>query len=418
MNTQEQTFRVLFVARPLKSNKEESSVYARLTVNGHRTEFSLKTNVKTKHWSKAKERVTSTTAEARKTNLYLESVRSELTTIYRNLLLNKKLLSAHSIKQLFFGYSEEDITLQYLIDYHAESQKDILTWGTLKNYLTTARYLKSFLQKRKKREDILLKELNYRFITEFEAFLRAHQPTDHQRPLNNNGIMKHMERFRKMINLAVKLDWLEKNPFDNYRLTFKKVERAFLTAQELQRIEEKHFSINRIQFSKDLFVFACYTGLAYIDVHNLTRNNLVVGIDGALWIYTKRQKTDIPVHIPLLPAARAILDKYKDNPKAINQNKLFPSISNQRLNTYLKEIADLCEIKKNLSFHIARHTFATTITLSNGVPIETVSKILGHTKLSTTQVYAKVIESKISEDMLVLKEKLSPKVSDKKYLGT
>ncbi|MBR8534011.1 site-specific integrase [Carboxylicivirga sediminis] len=418
MNTQEHTFRILFVARPQKNNKEESSIYARLTVNGHRTEFSLKTDVKTKHWSKAKERVTSTTIDARKTNFYLEGVRSELTNIYRNLLLNKKTPTPHIIKQLFFGNSEEDITLQYLIDYHAESQKDILTWGTLKNYLTTAKYLKSFLQKRKKRNDILLKELNYRFITEFEAFLRAHQPTDHQRPLTNNGIMKHMERFRKMINMAVKLEWLEKNPFDKYRLNFKKTERAFLTPQELQRLEEKHFSIDRIQFTKDLFVLACYTGLAYIDVHNLTRDNLVIGIDGGQWIYTKRQKTEMPVHIPLLPAAQAILEKYKDSPKAINQNKLFPGISNQRLNSYLKEIADLCNIKKNLSFHIARHTFATTIALSNGVPIETVSKILGHTKLSTTQVYAKVVENKISEDMLALKDKLNPKTNGKKHYGS
>ncbi|MBK3516672.1 site-specific integrase [Carboxylicivirga marina] len=418
MKSQEHTFRLLFVARPHPSNKEDVRIYARITVNGVRCEFTLNTIVKAKHWSKAKERVTSTTIEARKTNFYLEGVRSELMNIYRDQLLKKQLPSPHTIKQLFFGISEEDITLQYLIDYHAESQKDILAWGTLKNYLTTAKYLKSFLKKRKKREDIFLKELNYRFITEFEAFLRAHQPVDHQRPLTNNGIMKHMERFRKMINMAVKLEWLEKNPFDKYRLNFKKTERSFLTPQELQRMEEKHFSIDRLQFTKDLFVFSCYTGLAYIDVHNLTPDNLVIGIDGGQWIYTKRQKTEMPVHIPLLPAAQVIVEKYKDSPKAINQNKLFPSISNQRLNSYLKEIADVCNIKKNLSFHIARHTFATTIALSNGVPIETVSKILGHTKLSTTQVYAKVLENKISEDMLALKDKLLPKMKKKRQIGS
>ncbi|HEY4787351.1 MAG TPA: site-specific integrase, partial [Bacteroidales bacterium] len=163
----------------------------------------------------------------------------------------------------------------------------------------------------------------------------------------------------------------------------------------------------RLQHAKDMFVFSCYTGLAYIDAFNLTSQNIGIGIDGQYWISTCRKKTDQPVRIPLLPKAMEIIEKYKTHPYAIAKGKLLPIYSNQKLNSYLKEIADLCGITKPLTFHIARHTFATTITLSNGVPIETVSKLLGHGSIRTTQVYAKVIERKVSDDMSLLREKLT-----------
>jgi site-specific recombinase XerD len=184
-----------------------------------------------------------------------------------------------------------------------------------------------------------------------------------------------------------------------------------LTDKELERIEKKTFDFERLQYVKDLFIFSCYTGLAYTDAMNLTPANLVRGIDGDYWLTTQRQKTRIAVKIPLLPKAKNLVEKYKNNPKSLNEGTLFPNISNQRLNGYLKEMADICRINKNLTFHLARHTFATTVTLSNGVPIESVSKMLGHTKITTTQVYAKVIESKLSDDMKLLKQKLDDKVN-------
>lgn len=251
--------------------------------------------------------------------------------------------------------------------------------------------------------DILLNRLNYRFIAEFESYLRAYEPKDHHKALSNNGVMKHLERLRKMVNLAVKLEWIAKNPFESYRLSFKRVERPYLTANELAAIEIHHFSIERLQYVKDLFVFSCYTGFAYIDVCQLTPRNLVKGIDGTEWIYTKREKTETPVHVPLLQQALSIIERYKNNPRSMHEGTLFPIISNQKLNSYLKEVADVCGITKNLTFHIARHTFATTVTLTNGVPIETVSKLLGHTTIKTTQIYARVIEQKVSDDMKQLK---------------
>jgi site-specific recombinase XerD len=185
------------------------------------------------------------------------------------------------------------------------------------------------------------------------------------------------------------------------------VERDFLTKEELEAIELKEFTIDRIQYVKDLFVFSCYTGLAYIDAMNLTPDNIIMGIDGYYWIKTRRQKTENPVNVPLLPKAKAIMEKYRGDKKAMVKGTLFPTISNQKLNSYLKEVADLCGITKNMTFHLARHTFATTVTLSNGVPMETVSKMLGHSQITTTQIYAKVIERKVSEDMQTLRGKLS-----------
>jgi len=189
-------------------------------------------------------------------------------------------------------------------------------------------------------------------------------------------------------------------------LKFQKVQRQFLTAEELRLIEEKDFPIERIQMVKDLFIFSCYTGLAYVDVSNLKPTSVITGPDGDQWISTSRKKTHIPVKVPLLPKALAIIEKYRNHPKALADGTLLPVFSNQKLNSYLQEIADRCGITKPLTFHIAPHTFATTVTLSNGVPIESVSKMLGHTKLTTTQIYAKVIESKLSEDMARLREKL------------
>lgn len=224
--------------------------------------------------------------------------------------------------------------------------------------------------------------------------------------MGNNTVIKHIERFRKLITLAYKMEWLDKDPFMKFEARYEKKERTFLTAKELQSIEEKQFTIPRLQLIKDLFVFSCYTGLSYGDVMQLTANNIRLGIDNKPWLYAQREKTNNPIKLPLLLKAKQIIEKYESHPKRINKQTLFPNISNQKLNAYLKEIADVCGIQKHLTFHIARHTFATTVTLSNGVPIETVSKLLGHSKITTTQIYARVLEKKISDDMLQLENKI------------
>lgn len=225
--------------------------------------------------------------------------------------------------------------------------------------------------------------------------------------------MKHLERLKKMANLAVKLEWINKNPFNQFQLKFNKYDRVFLNERELELLENTDFESERLQRVKDCFVFSCYTGLSYVDVKGLTKDNIVKGIDNNNWIYTKREKTNESVKVPILPNAWVILEKYRAIQAMDVTNNLLPISSNQKTNSYLKEIAKSCGIHKNISFHVARHTFATTVMLSNGVPIETISKLLGHTKLSTTQIYARVVESKISEDIKNLLERFEQKRSSK-----
>jgi integrase len=247
---------------------------------------------------------------------------------------------------------------------------------------------------------------------QFDNFLRGYKLSRNKKRIGNNTIIKHIQRLRKMVTMAFHMEWIDRDPFVKYKPTFIKKEREFLSKEELESIENYSTDIERLDLVKDLFIFSSYTGIAYVDIMKLKKDNIILGIDGNKWIITKRQKTNTPVKVPILDQSQYLIDKYKDNLRAAITNTLFPSLSNQKLNSYLKEIADACKIKKNLTFHMARHTFATTVTLTNGVPIETVSKILGHTKIATTQIYAKVIERKVSEDMNVLREVLNKNKSN------
>ncbi len=203
--------------------------------------------------------------------------------------------------------------------------------------------------------------------------------------------------------------WLSKDPFLSYKAKLKAIERPYLTKEEIQTIYEREFASDRLNQVRDIFLFSCYTGFAYIDVKKLSKSNVNIGIDGDKWIFTHRQKTDTSTRVPLLPLAQELILKYEDHPECVNSNVLFPVLSNQKMNSYLKEIVNVCGINKELTFHIARHTFATTVTLSNGVPIESVSKMLGHTNIKTTQHYAKILDKKVSDDMSVLRGKLQSK---------
>lgn len=221
--------------------------------------------------------------------------------------------------------------------------------------------------------------------------------------------MKHMERFKKLCKLGLRLEWIDKDPSVNFQLHFDKVERHYLTEAELLTLETAILERETHKIARDIFVFSCYTGLAYCDVYSLTHEHIVLGIDGNKWISTQREKTAAKVRVSLLDKALAIIERYRNHPKCEQTGKLLPVYSNQKMNQYIKEVVEKLELEKHLTFHIARHTFATTVTLSNGVPIETVSKLLGHTKIATTQIYARVIEKKVSEDMIKLRNNLNVK---------
>lgn len=401
------TFGIQFIIRKNKEKEDLAPIYVRITVDARRVEISLKRWINPNDWDSIKGKAKGFKEDAKSLNHYLEEVRTRLVENYQELQVQKQLITADTIKDLFLGLDQKEYTLCKLVEYHNQVMMSTLTWGTMKNYFTTQKYIQKFLKERFRTTDIFLSGLSYKFITDFEFFLRNHKPIDHQRPMENNGIMKHLERFRKMVTMAVKMEWLDKDPFEKYQLKFNRVERDFLTEYELAKIEKKEFRIVRLQYISDLFVFSCYTGLAYIDAMNLTPGNITIGIDGEYWISTSRQKTDEPVRVPILPKVWEMIERYKTHPRSLQKGTIFPHVSNQKLNSYLKEIADLCGIEKNMTFHLARHTFATTVTLTNGVPIETVSKMLGHSKITTTQIYAKVIERKVSEDMQTLRAKMA-----------
>ncbi len=393
------TFTVIFFTRKSRSVPNQLSIYVRITVDGKRAEISLKRSIPSKEWDNSRNRGRGGSQRIRALNAYMDSVYGELLDCHKELLEENRLVSSDAIKCRYLGEDDYSKTLRELIKYHNENMSVVLKEGTMKNYYTTEKYLYRFLAKKRKVNDVRLKQLNYAFVTDFEHFLRNYRDSKKNLLLANNGVMKHLERFKKMLNLAVKLEWMDKNPFNQFQLKYNKYDRQFLDEEELEKLESTDMGNERLERIRDCFVFSCYTGLSYVDVKELNRDNIVKGIDGNHWISTKREKTDKPVKVPLLPKAQEILEKYMQCPEMENKEGLLPISSNQKTNAYLKEIADSCDIVKNLTFHVARHTFATTVMLSNGVPIETVSKLLGHSKLSTTQIYARVVESKISEDI-------------------
>lgn len=400
------TFSIHFWLNLAKRNGDSAPIYARVTVDGRRAEISLQRQTSVTLWDTKAKKTTSRTPEGKALNTYLDQVYAKLLQCHKHLSAEFELVTAKSIKARFVGQDERHKTLLELVAYHNQNMKGVLKPGTLKNYYTTENYISRFLVRKKKTNDIYLKHLKYSFIIDFEQYLRKGPSLQNSNPLNNNGVMKHLERLRKLMNFAMDLEWLEKNPFTRYKLKFKRFKKEFLSQEELKLFQEAEIKDKGYGIVRDIFVFSCYTGLSYTDVRLLDESNIVIGIDGDRWIFTQREKNEQPVKIPLLEGAMQILEKYDDHPQ-LNQGRLLPVYSNQKTNAYLKEIAASLRISKNLTFHSARHTFATTVTLSNGVPIETVSKMLGHTKISTTQVYARVLEEKISSDMSRLRRALS-----------
>lgn len=397
---------VLAVRFFVKRDKEShgmTPVYVRIGVDGRTVDVSVKRRIDARSWDMSRECLSGTRPDVKQFNAYLDRIRTDLTNIYTELRMQRQPVTAEAIKNLYCGISPTEHTLLGLIDYHNNHLESKLEWGTMKNYETTQKYIQRFLNEVIRVQDLPLSHLNYRFLIDFELFLKNLKKPNDDRPCGHNTTLKHIERLRKTIGVALRNEWIDKDPFIKFQARFIKKERHFLSPEDLKAIEAKEFAVERLAYVRDLFVFSCYTGLAYNEVMTLKPENICKGIDGDWWIMMTRKKTNLPVRVPLLPKAMVLIEKYRK----YGFDRLFPQMSNQKLNAYLKEIADVCGVAKHLTFHLARHTFATTVTLTNGVPIETVSKMLGHTSIRTTQIYAKVVERKVSEDMRALREKLS-----------
>jgi integrase len=395
-----------FIRRNKINAQGQVPVYFRISIDGYPpVELSTRHYLEPDKWSPEGGKAKGTTEKARTINQTLQTLELKVHQHYNDLLARGKLITPLALKSMILGVSEKKHRLLALFEEHVREIEQRIgvdyARGTYTNFVATLKHLKEFIPHQYKTQDIALEELTYKFICDFEHYLKT--------VANNqqNGMLKHIQRLRKVIRIALHNDWLEKDPFAKFQARKEKTSRGYLTQEELEAIEAKEFPVTRLRVIRDLFLFVCYTGLAYGDLKALTADNLQRGVDGEYWIITSRKKTGVPSNIPLLPPALAILEKYRQHPQAVSQGKLFPVPSNQRLNSYLKEIADLCGIHKELSCHLGRHTFATTVTLSNNVPIETVSRMLGHTDLKTTQIYAKVVEKKVSEDMKALRDKLA-----------
>jgi integrase len=401
----EKSFSFLFYLKSSQNSKgTKNCIYARITVDCQRTEISTRIILKTEKWNSAIGRVVGKSEKVRQINSYLDSFQMKILEARKYLLDRDKEITAKSIKNVLLGITDDRKLILEIFQKHNQEMEALVgkefAPGTLERYKTSYDHTKAFIKWKYNAEDIELKKLDYDFISQYSFWLKTVRGCAH------NTTVKYLGNFKKIVLSCVKRGWLLRDPFQGFVMTKREVAREVLSKEELVSISEKDFTIERLDQVRDIFVFSCYTGLAYIDVKNLKRTQIIIGIDNEKWIETKRQKTEAPIRIPILPVALRIIEKYKDHPKCIHEDALLPVPSNQKMNAYLKEIADLCGVRKELTFHIARHTFATTITLSNGVPIETVSKLLGHRSLKQTQHYAKILDGKISEDMLALKSKL------------
>lgn len=377
-------------------------IYIRITINGKRVEITAQRECEPEKWNIAAGRKNGTREDVRILNAYLDTLQAKIYEIHRRLVEADEEITAEIIRNHLNGTAAKSRFIIVLFQEHNDRVANLVNKdfapGTLTRYKTTLEHSRDFIRWKYKAEDIDIFKLNHEFITDFEYWLKS------VRNIGHNTAIKYLATFKKIVIICIKNGWLSRDPFHAYKMSKREVDRTALTAEELSKISKKKFDHERLGQVRDIFLFCCYTGLAYIDVYKMSRSEIITGIDGEKWLVIKRQKTDSPSRIPLLPQALSILKKYDKDPQCEIKGQLLPVLSNQKMNSYLKEIAVLCRINKAITFHLARHTFATTVTLTNGVPMESVSKMLGHRNLKTTQQYAKIVDVKVSEDMKKLKQ--------------
>ncbi|MDD2799613.1 MAG: site-specific integrase [Bacteroidales bacterium] len=395
---------ILFFVKRTKTNVDGLlPIFIRVTVNGARIEFSTKRFTTSEKWSVEGNRMKGTSAESKATNSYLDTLKAKVYDYQQQLIREDEVVNVENMRNKILGVEKRSHMLIGIFQQHNEEIKALVgrefATATYTRYETSLKHTIAFLNWKYKVSDIDIRKIDHELVTSYEFYLKS------VHKCNQNTTAKYIKNFGKIVRICLANGWIERDPFINYKCKIVEVDRAFLSQDEIETMFNKVLATDRLNQVKDIFLFSCFTGLAYVDVKKLSRKNIGFGVDGERWIFINRTKTDTRSNIPLLPIASSILKKYEDHPQVVNQDKLLPILSNQKMNSYLKEIADVCEINKELTFHIARHTFATTVTLSNGVPIESVSKMLGHKNLKTTQHYAKILDLKVSDDMKILKEK-------------
>jgi site-specific recombinase XerD len=401
----QETFSTMFYIRQNKPDKSGRwIIYLRVTIDGRRAELSTQRKIELSLWNSRSGKAKTSNPVGKDLNLYLNQLETKAFKIYERLKEEAGFVTPEHVRDELAGRKIQLKMVCILYESHNQEILELVNQGEYSQgaywrHCRTVRHLKAFLQKEYGYEDVPFKKVDLYFINRFEHYLRT---TLKAAP---NTITKYVINFKKIVRIAYANDWISKDPFYNWKAKWKVVERQALTERELKTLMDTTFDIERLENVKDIFLFCCFTGLAYADVKKLTPSRVVTDIKNQKWIKTTRTKTKTRSNIPLLAQAEAILHKYGDYQNTNEQNFLLPVISNQKLNAYLKEIATICRINKKLTFHLSNHTFATTVTLANGVPIESVSRMLGHQSLRTTQIYAKVIDAKLQKDMECVKVK-------------
>jgi len=396
--------RVLFY---LKKPKNYSSgpvpIYLRITVDGKRAEISTGRECEPKRWNSSSGRSSGSKETAVSLNAYLDTLQAKAYEAHRQLLEAGENITAESVKLKFMGKQEEARMLVKELEEHNRRMEALIglefSPGTLKGYMTSLGHSKDFIRWKYGTGDVDLRKVDSSFVTDYDFYLKS------VCKCSANSVAKYIKHLKKVVRTCLAHGWIARDPFLHYKAKLKQVDRVFLSEEEIEAIAKKEFVTERLSQVRDIFLFSCFTGLAYVDVQQLRRSDIRKGVDGEQWVFKRRQKTHTPSRIPLLPSALAILNRYKEHPQCLYKSQLLPIMSNQKMNAYLKEIMDVCGIAKPVTFHTARHTFATTVTLLNGVPMESVSKMLGHTSLKTTQHYAKVLDVKVSQDMQLLRNR-------------
>jgi len=352
-------FSLLFYLKKPKYYKSGPlPIYLRITVNGKQCECAVGREIEPTEWDYERKKAKGSREEAKALNNHLMTVSTKVKNIHTRMLDTGEDITPEDLRDEFDGKSKNKKWLVEIFQEHINEVQSLLGNGfspnTLKTLNSSIKHLKAYILKRKGTDDIGIRKVDYNFIRDYDLYLRTKHPKC--TPVSAEKYVKHL---KKMTLRSLANGWISTDPYLHYKSNAKAPERTFLTKDEITIISEKDFDIERLNNVRDIFIFSCYTGLAYVDVEKLTPDHIATGDDGKQWIFTKRQKTETPSHIPLLTEALAIIERYKDHPVCVYKGILLPIYTNQRMNSYLKEIADHCKIKKRLTFHMARHTMGS-----------------------------------------------------------
>ncbi len=395
-----QISKLVWLRRGRKQTNNGSPLFVRVTIAGQRYEIPLKVQLLESQWSAPAQRAIGRSEAARSANIIIDRTISAVDdTIFRLQRKNYPITCAN-FRLHYQAHECEYNTISKLFEYHLIIDGKNLSSSSIRQYNITKRYLLNYVCLKYHLNDFDINAIDKAFVNEFFAYLQGYRRAETDKPCHINGALKHIQRFRRVMNMALQNEWITRNPVNYLKARKERVDKGYLTAEEVAKISTLVLSPS-LGIIRDIFIFAVYTGISYTDIAQITNKSIVIGIDGNPWLQYSRQKTGVRVALPLLGPALDLIERYK----AFNRYRdtlLFPVACNQVVNRQLKIIAKLAGIAKTVTFHLARHTFATTITLSAGIPIETVSKMLGHTNLTTTQVYAKVVDNKVLDDMAAL----------------